>query len=181
MTEPTWDALDAALRPPRVLCRRLSASGGTLASAVEPPRRLHGASGCLAWWQDGDFPGWHCQLPSAVSAQPQDVDPVLVSIPLLGGAIPTADAAPANTPQPGRNVAWPRGFATALPIPSSVSKSPGLVTPERSKDLPQGCASSSKALSLLLLATSPATAGKLMQEWLVLKQDKGSWNFFFGV
>lgn len=73
--------------------------------------------------------------------------------------------------QPLKNSrAWQeRGLATTLPFPSSVSKSPGLVTLERSKDLPQGRASSAKALSLLLLATSPVTAGKLMQEWLVLK------------
>lgn len=158
LSESTWDALGAALQPPPALCPRLSASGDTLASAAEPPGWLHGASGCLAWWQDGDCQGWHCQLPSAVSTQPWDVDPVLVSIPLLVGATPTADAA---------STAWQEhGLATTLPIPSSVSKSPALVTLERSKDLPKSRASPAKAPSLLL-ATSPA--GKLMQEWLVLE------------
>lgn len=81
--------------------QQLSPQGGCMG----PLDACHGGTG-------GDFQGWHCQLPSAVSAQPWDVDPVLVSIPLLAGAIPTADAAPAKL----HSLAgmW-LGHSTALP------------------------------------------------------------------
>lgn len=165
MTESTWDVLDAALQPPRVLCHRFSASGGTLASAAEPPGWLHGASGCLAWW--------HRVVTSkagTASCSQQRLPSHGMPIQCWFPSRCLREQFPLQMQPLQNSTAWQeRGLATPLPFPSSVSKSPGLVTLERSKDLPQGHASSAKALSLLLLASSPATAGKLMQEWLVLK------------
>lgn len=133
--------------------QQLSPQGG----CIGPLDACHGGTG-------GDFQGWHCHCPQHC-------------LPSHGMWIQCwfpshclQEQFPLQMQPLQNSTAWQEcGLATPLPFPSSVSKSPGLVTLERSKDLPQGHASSAKALSLLLLATSPVTAGKLMQEWLVLK------------